>query len=120
MSVIACLPQLTTARFSSTHRLIVMDDATRNEIAECLEQLATQPAWNAELWQHCYDLVTANLNDELLAYIHEDLIHYTGRSLFRSEPRPADLQRFSKDFRVIASALRSRMSVADFKKHHEW
>ena len=52
-------------------------------------------------------------------YIH-DLIHYTGHSLFRSEPRPADLQSFSQEFRDIAGALRSRMSVTDFKKHYEW
>ena len=97
-----------------------MDDATRNEIAECLEHLAAQPAWNAELWQRCYDLVTANLNDELLGYIHDDLIHYTGRPLFSSEPRTTDLQRFSQEFRDIAGALRSRMSVTDFKKHYEW
>jgi hypothetical protein len=45
----------------------VMDDTTRNEIAECLERLASQPAWNAELWQRCYDLVGANADDELLA-----------------------------------------------------
>jgi hypothetical protein len=99
--------------------MAVMDDATRNEIAECLEQLAAQPAWNAELWQHCYDLVAANLNDELLACIHDDLIHYTGRPLFRSEPRLADLQSFSQEFRDIAGALRSRMSVTDFKKRDE-
>ena len=99
--------------------MAVMDDATRNEIAECLEQLAAQPAWNTELWQHCYDLVAANLNDELLACIHDDLIHYTGGPLFRSEPRPADLQSFSQEFRDIAGALRSRMSVTDFKKRYE-
>jgi hypothetical protein len=71
--------------------MAVMDDLTRNEIAECLEQLAAQPAWNPELWQRCYDLVAANMDDELLAYIHDDLIHYTGRPLFSSEPRSADL-----------------------------
>jgi hypothetical protein len=97
-----------------------MDDATRSEIVECLERLAVEPAWNAELWQRCYDLVTANLNDELLAYIHDDLIHYTARPLFSSEPRPVDLQRFSQEFRDIAGALKSRMSVTDFKKTYEW
>lgn len=99
--------------------MAVMDDATRNEIAECLEQLAAQPTWNAELWQHCHDLVAANLNDELLACIHDDLIHYTGGPLFRSEPRPADLQSFSQEFRDIAGALRLQMSVTDFKKRGE-
>jgi len=63
--------------------------------------------------------VAANLNDELLACVHDDLIHYTGRPLFRSEPRPADLQSFSQEFRNIAAALRSRMSVTDFKNRYE-
>lgn len=64
--------------------MAVMDDTTRNEIAQCLERLAAQLVWNPQLWQRCYDLVMANLNDELLAYIHDDLIHHTGRPLFRS------------------------------------
>jgi peptidoglycan/xylan/chitin deacetylase (PgdA/CDA1 family) len=102
------------------HEMAAMDDATRIEIAECLERLAAQPAWNEELWQRCYDLVTANMNDELLAYVHDDLIHYTGRSLFRKQPRPADLQAYSQEFRDVALALRSRMSVTDFKKQYRW
>jgi hypothetical protein len=96
--------------------MAVMNDATRNEIAEYLERLAAEPRWNAELWQCCYDLVTANSDDELLAYLQDDLIHYTGTPLFRSEPRPVDLQSYSKDFRDLAAALRSRMSLAEFKK----
>src|ERR1700683_4000147 len=77
-----------------------MDHATRDEITEGLEQPAAQRVWNAELWQHCYDLVAANLNDELLAYIHDDLIHDPGRLLFRPEPQPADLQSFSQVHRA--------------------
>ena len=97
-------------------KIAVTNDVARNEIAGCLELLAAPPAWNEELWQRCYDLVAANMNDELVAYIHDDLIHYTGTPLFRSEPRPADLQRFSQGFRDIADALRSRMSLTDFRK----
>jgi hypothetical protein len=42
----AWLRQLTgVVRISSEHRMAVMDDATRNEIAECLERLAAQPAY---------------------------------------------------------------------------
>jgi hypothetical protein len=96
-----------------------MNDTTRNEIAECLERLAAEPRWNGELWQRCYDLVTANSDDELLAYLHDDLIHYTGTPLFRSEPCSVDLQTYSQEFKSFAAALRSRMSLAEFKKQFE-
>jgi hypothetical protein len=97
-----------------------MDDAIRSEIVNCLEQLAAKPLWDAGLWQKCYDLVTANADDELLAYLHDDLIHYTGTSFFKSEPRPADLQTYSQEFRDFATALRARMSLAEFKKQYAW
>ena len=97
-----------------------MDDATRNEIADALDQLAAEPRWNEDLWQRCYDLVGANADEELLAYLHDDLIHYTGTPLFRSEPRPVDLQRYSREYRDFAAAIRSRMSLAEFKKQYAW
>ena len=86
-----------------------MNDATRNEIAEYLERLAAEPRWNAELWQRCYDLVNANSDDEVLAYLQDDLIHYTGTPLFGSEPRPVDLHTYSQEFRDFAVAVRSRL-----------
>jgi hypothetical protein len=55
-----------------------MDQATRNEVAECLEQLADQAEWNRDLHKRCYDLVTTNWDNELLKYVHDDLIHYDG------------------------------------------
>jgi hypothetical protein len=55
-----------------------MDETTRKEVAECLEQLADQAVWNPELWQRCYDLVKANWDNELLKYVHDDVIHYSG------------------------------------------
>ena len=97
-----------------------MDDATRDEIADCLDRLANEPGWNGDLWQRCYDLVGANADDELLAYLHDDLIHYTARPLLRSKPRPADLQTYSQEFRDFATAVRSRMSLAHFKKLYPW
>lgn len=30
------------------------------------------------MWQNCYDLVKTNWDSELLAYVHDDLIHYDG------------------------------------------
>jgi hypothetical protein len=97
-----------------------MNDAARDEIANSLDQLAAQPRWDGDLWQRCYDLVKASCNDELLAYLHDELVHYTGTPLFRSEPRPADLQRYSQEFRDFATALRSRMSLAQFKSQFGW
>ena len=55
-----------------------MEDATRNEIDDRLDELADQQQWNSELWQRCHDLVDAHHDNELLAYIHDDLIHYSG------------------------------------------
>ena len=95
-----------------------MDDATRNEIAECLETLAAQVVWNATIWQRCFDFVNANADDELIAYFFDDLIHYTGTPLFRREPRPADIKPYSQEFRDMAQAVRSRMSLSDFKKNY--
>jgi len=43
-----------------------MDDAARNEVAECLEQLADQGEWNSELWRRCHSLVQANGGNELV------------------------------------------------------
>jgi hypothetical protein len=97
-----------------------MDDQTRNEIAECLESLAAQPAWNDTVWQRCFNLVEANADDELIAYFIDDLIHYTGRPLFRREPQPKDIKRYTQEFRDMAHAVRSGMSLSDFKKNYGW
>lgn len=98
----------------------MLDDRTRNEIASSLDDLAAQDAWDADIWQRCHDLVGANMNeDDLVAYVHDDLVHYTGRSLFRSAPRPNDFGPFRQEFRDVAAALRSHMSLADYKKSYE-
>ncbi len=69
----------------------MLDDATRIDIAKSLEDLAAQDVWNPDAWQRCYDLVAGNMNhDELYGYVHDDLIHYTGKSPLRSAPRPKD------------------------------
>ena len=96
-----------------------MDETTRNQIADCFEQLAAEPRWNGELWQRCYDLVTAHLDDELVAYTMDDLIHYSGRPLFRSEPRPKDIQSYAQEFREFAVALRSLLSLSEYKMRYE-
>ena len=97
-----------------------MDDQTRNEIAECLEMLAAQPVWNAAVWQRCFDIVGKNADDELIAYFFDDLIHYTGTPLFRREPQPEHIKTYSQQFRDMAQAVRSRMSLSDFKKIYGW
>jgi hypothetical protein len=99
-----------------------MDDATRCEIAEALDNLATQESWNSDAWQRCYDLVTANWENELLKYVHDDLIHYDGnfhsRNLlgFRVKPDPHQLKDYRHEFRAIAAALRADLSLEDAKK----
>jgi len=97
-----------------------MDDKTRNEIAESLETLAEQPAWNAAVWQRCFDMVKTNADDELVAYFIDDLVHYTGTPLFRREPRPEHIKSYAPEFRDMAHAVRSRMSLSDFKKNYGW
>jgi len=101
-----------------------MEDATRNEIADRLDQLADQQQWNPELWQRCYDLVGAHHDNELLAYIHDDLIHYSGEfhSLnllgFRVKPDKYQMENYREEFRGIASALRERLSLNEAKKKY--
>jgi hypothetical protein len=97
-----------------------MNDETRIEIAERLEKLAAQPVWNDAVWQECFDLVEANADDELIAHFIDDLIHYTGTPLFRREPRPADIKSYSQELRDMAHAVRSRMSLTDFKRNYGW
>jgi len=101
-----------------------MDDVARHEVAEYLERLAGQPMWNPELWQRCYDLVGANWDNEL-QYVHDDLIHYSGefhsRNIFgfRRKPRHSALEYCRQEFRDIAAALRSSLSLSETKKKYD-
>ena len=102
--------------------MIGMDEETRNAIAKALEDLANQESWNSEVWQHCYDLVKANWENELLAYVHDDLIHYDGefhsRNLlgFHVKPNTHRLNDYRHEFRSIATALRTGLSLPNAKK----
>ena len=96
-----------------------MEETVRTEIAEALDLLAAQEVWNEQVWRRCYDLVTRNITeDPLLVYVQDDLTHYSGRRLFRSAP-VADFNRYRQEFRDIATALRSRMSLTEYKKAYE-
>jgi hypothetical protein len=101
-----------------------MEDATRNEIADRLNELADQQQWNPELWQRCYDLVGSHQNNELLAYIHDDLIHYSGEFHsvnllgFRVKPDRYQMANYRQEFRGIASALREHLSLDEAKKKY--
>ena len=98
----------------------MLDDAKRTEIAKALEELAAQDVWSADVWQRCYDLVGDNAEkDELLSYVHDDLIHYTGRRLFSAAPLPKDFNPYRQEFRDVATALRAHISLADYKKNYE-
>ena len=92
-----------------------MNDATRDQIAEALETLAAQPVWNDEVWKHCYELVSANMNDALVAYVHDDLIHCSATSLFsfRNPPRHPNFDNYKQESRDVAKTLRTRMSLAE-------
>jgi len=102
-----------------------MEDAVRIEVADCLERLADQAAWNPELWQRCQDLVKANWDNELLEYVYDDIVHYSGefhsRNIFgfRVKPDRYQMRRYRQEFRDIATALRSHMSLGDAKKKFE-
>jgi hypothetical protein len=101
-----------------------MDDNARGEIAGCLESLASQKTWNSELWQRCYDLVCANREDELLAYVHDDLIHYSGefhsRNIlgFAVKPDRYQLENYRQEFPDAAASLRAGLSLADAQKKY--
>jgi len=103
---------------------VPVDDMSRNEVAESLERLADQSVWNPELWQRCFDLVTANWDNELLAYIHDDVIHYSGEFRshnilgFRVKPDRDQLENYRYEFRCIASALRLSMPLGEALKKY--
>jgi hypothetical protein len=102
-----------------------MDQASRNEVAESLERLSDQTKWNPDLHKRCYDLVRAHWDNELLKYIHDDLIHYDGmfhsRNIlgFRVKPNRHELEDYRHEFRSIAAALRAGLSLADAKTQFE-
>jgi hypothetical protein len=103
-----------------------LDDLTRNEIAECLERLADQTEWNDELWQRCYDLVKSNWDNELLEYVYEDVIHYSGlfhsRNIFGfgKKPDQGQVENYRYEFRSIAAALRSSMTLKEAQKKYDF
>ena len=98
----------------------MLDEVKRSEISKSLEDLAAQDVWDADVWQRCYDLVTAHFTeDELLRYVQDDLIHYTGTRLYRSVPIAKDFNPYRQEFRDVATALRSGMSLAQYKKNYE-
>jgi hypothetical protein len=101
-----------------------MEDATRNEIADRLDELADQQEWNPELWQRCYALVGAHHDNELLAYIHDDLVHYSGEFHsvnllgFQTKPARYEMENYRQEFRGVASAL--RVIASDTKRLRFW
>jgi hypothetical protein len=103
---------------------LMIDDKTRNEIAESLERLADEPTWNPEVWQRCYDLVTTHWDDELLGYVWDDITHYDGefhpRNIFAFHAKAGrhQLDGYGHTFRSIAAALRSSLSLSEAKKKY--
>jgi hypothetical protein len=95
-----------------------MDDTTRLRVAEALEKLAAQPVWNDDIWKLCFELVEANLDDELLAYVYDDLIHCSATPPinFRNPPKHPQFDDFKEEFRDVAKALRDRLSLVEARK----
>jgi hypothetical protein len=87
-------------------------------MAEALEELAAQRDWNDEVWQRCFALADANCDDELVAYVYDDLIHCSGTPLFSSSrtPEHPEFDEYKQEFRDVATALRNRLSLAEAKK----
>jgi hypothetical protein len=102
-----------------------MDEAALKAVAESLEHLAEQEVWNPELWQRCYDLLKANWDNDLLEYVYDDVVHYSGefhsRNIFgfRVKPDRYQLEHYRQEFRDIAKALRSSMPLSEAKKKYE-
>lgn len=99
-----------------------MNEAVRNAVAEALEDLARQDSWNSVVWQRCFNLVTANWHDELMEFVHRDLIHYDDvfhpRHILGLQLKP-DLHRlddYRQEFRAVAAAVRRNMSLLQARK----
>ena len=67
----------------------------------------------------------ANWENELLTYVYDDLVHYSG--IFRShnllglhvKPNRGELEHYRQEFRDIATALRSGLSLSEAKQKFE-
>jgi hypothetical protein len=97
-------------------------DATA--IADALEKVADQQTWEPGVWRHCCELAELNLENELLRYVLQDLVHYEGlrnsRNLvgFSVKADPAQLEQYTREFRDVAAALRVDLSLHEAKKQH--
>jgi hypothetical protein len=66
-----------------------------------------------------------NWEDELLAYVYDDLVHYSG--VFQSynllglhvKPDRGQLEHYRQEFRDMATALRSGLSLSEAKQKFE-
>jgi hypothetical protein len=102
-----------------------MDEASRRELADSLERLADQPDWNPELWRRCHDLVEHHRDDDLLGYVYDEIVHYSGvfqsPNVFglRVRPRRNQLEPYRKELRVIATAVRLHLPLPEMKKQSD-
>jgi hypothetical protein len=95
-----------------------MNEAARNAVAEALENLARQKSWNPAVWQRCVNLVRANWDDELIEFVHHDLIRYDNMFHlgFPIKPGFHSLRDYRREFRAVAFALRKHLSFVEAKK----
>jgi hypothetical protein len=101
-----------------------MDARVRNDIADRLEGLASQPMWNPDLCQQCLELVGADSENALLDFVYDQLLYHSGLHSgsilgFRVRPDRFQLERYRRVFRDIAAALRSGLSLTEAKKRYD-
>ncbi len=102
-----------------------MDETARKQVADSLVHLSEQSEWNPQVWQRCHDLVQENWEDELLGYVYDHLVHYSG--VFHSynllgfhvKPDHNQLEHYRKEFRDIATALGLGLSLSEAKQKFE-
>jgi hypothetical protein len=101
-----------------------MDNRDQDKVVAWLERLADQSGWNTDVWQKCHDLVTANLDNELLEYVFDDVIHYNGEFHSRNilgisvNSSRLQLEQYRLEFRDIAAALRSGLSLIEARNKY--
>lgn len=103
----------------------VDQDKIRLEIADVLDAIAAESAWNDELWSRFDALRKRAVVDSFIALADEELIHYSGvfnqRNIFlmRVKPDKTQVQNYKEQFRQIAQAIRTGMPWEEYYRNYE-
>lgn len=97
-------------------------DPIRLQIANVLDEIASQHDWSDELRVRFNELLKLTIVDGLLAHADEELIHFSGefnaRNLLfiRVKPDKEQVSSYQDEFRNIADALRRGMTWEEYKR----